>query len=1060
MISGMVREDSDVALEASHFAFLQQNKNVLGSNVLWRRKEQLEKWETSETNRLPSVRRLNRESKVKFTDADIFLSACLSGDLEEVGTLLDNGADINTTTVDGLTALHQAVIDGKPEMVQFLVDHGANLNAQDNEGWTPLHAAACCGNIDLVEYLCARGADLSVTNSDKELALDLAEEDDCRMVLEEEHHRQSIDPDECRNREILLMRRDAEQWLKDGEIQDNPHFRTGATALHVAAAKGYHDVMQLLLKAGANVNCRDRDGWTPLHAAAHWAEHEAAAILIQNGASFSELTNNVGVFANLVFLLNPGLGSLGETVLNVADKKIIEYLEGMQEQERSRLTSNNSVNVLIHANIPLKRSSSTTSVLRMSTEEKTKKTKLDEQDENKELREGHYSFVIEDKSPSPSVEVRLPFPSKQQLHDNSESSTEEERYLLMKDPHLTLFLKFIIFSTSRTSSEEKTASTFESKNSNTNRNLPSASQSVSLPQFEQGKTKNLPPDDKLSRTTSVPPLPSLTLANELKSSPEGQRNPTSCSSSTTISSSVSRSPSTESNSSTSLAQNHLRIKNHIPDKEFTTTKTTVSLEPSAQSNKTASIHQPAATSVPWMSLYRSSVIKGPLHPAFAHFQAAVRQAATGNKSQAVKNVCTVQATVPSLSRGTLATPPMEPNLPNESEAERRSKAKRQRDSRRSTQGVTREQLRVATTLAVRRNDKEKDKDKENETQVHEKNSSTSPSLESSTSNEVEKKVVEGRKDLETNSYCSLQTLPAVPRTTRRVTGPIRIDGLQADETSDDSVQSSGGDRLSACVTTPSLPSADLSELITATTSYNVRYSDLTSIASTQATLTNKLRPFAQHEDDFYCMLSFVEGILLIAFVSLIIVNLQLSFVSFQTNSVHIGGTKSTTVPLQIQNNRTKCQEIVDYKALYEKEKQETEKLRRRIEELSIEKSNSASKTSYLNRGLEGRLTSSSSLSKSLPSSIDSRERRSYEQRIAEMQYEIEELKKLEKTNASLRLENEALIRVLSKMSRQQSTPTWPRYLFDFQQLEHLRADNQKLKEENGALIRVISKLSK
>lgn len=67
-------------------------------------------------------------------------------------------------------------------------------------GWTPLHAAACCGNVDLVEYLCAEGGDISITNSDKELAVDLAEEDDCRLALEEEHHRQGISPDECRNR--------------------------------------------------------------------------------------------------------------------------------------------------------------------------------------------------------------------------------------------------------------------------------------------------------------------------------------------------------------------------------------------------------------------------------------------------------------------------------------------------------------------------------------------------------------------------------------------------------------------------------------------------------------------------------------------------------------------------------------------------------------------------------------------------------------------------------------------------------------------------------------------
>uniref|UniRef100_A0A0R3RKG5 ANK_REP_REGION domain-containing protein n=1 Tax=Elaeophora elaphi TaxID=1147741 RepID=A0A0R3RKG5_9BILA len=550
MNSGMVREDSDVALEASHFAFLQQNKSVLANNVLWKRKEQLVKWETSETNRLPSVRKLSHESK----DEDIFLSACLSGDLEEVQTLLNDGANINTTTVDGLTALHQAVIDGKPKMVQFLVEHGANVNAQDNEGWTPLHAAACCGNVDLVEYLCAEGADLSVTNTDKELAVDLAEEDDCRLALEEEHQRQGVNPDECRNRELAIMRRDAEQWLKDGEMHDHPHSRTGATALHVAAAKGYNDVMRLLLKAGADVNSRDRDGWTPLHAAAHWGEHEAAAILIQNGASFSELTNN------------------GETVLNVADKDIVEYLEGMQEKERLRLTSNSSVNVLVQSNTPLKRAGSTTSVLRMSTEEKTKKTKLDEQDEKKELKEGDYSFIIEDKSPSPSVEVLLPFPMKQQHPDTSESPSEEERSSSKLN--------------SEGCSEEKNASIAESKSSDTDKSGSCASESVSFSESDQ--KKGLTVEDRLTRvaTSAAPSTPAPTASafiSESKSSSEVLRNSASPSSSTTISSLTSRSASIDSNSSTVLPQNQSKLKSHSAEKEFTTT--TASLEPSTRFSK-------------------------------------------------------------------------------------------------------------------------------------------------------------------------------------------------------------------------------------------------------------------------------------------------------------------------------------------------------------------------------------------------------------------------------------------------------------------------------------------
>lgn len=37
----------------------------------------------------------------------MFLSACVSGDEDEVEDLLEKGANINTCTIDGVTALHQ-----------------------------------------------------------------------------------------------------------------------------------------------------------------------------------------------------------------------------------------------------------------------------------------------------------------------------------------------------------------------------------------------------------------------------------------------------------------------------------------------------------------------------------------------------------------------------------------------------------------------------------------------------------------------------------------------------------------------------------------------------------------------------------------------------------------------------------------------------------------------------------------------------------------------------------------------------------------------------------------
>ena len=79
-------------------------------NSLWRREEQIKRWDLSETNKEPPVPKDTAVAKIKFQDGCVFLAACSSCDTNEVEKLLKNGADINTANIDGLTALHQVCI--------------------------------------------------------------------------------------------------------------------------------------------------------------------------------------------------------------------------------------------------------------------------------------------------------------------------------------------------------------------------------------------------------------------------------------------------------------------------------------------------------------------------------------------------------------------------------------------------------------------------------------------------------------------------------------------------------------------------------------------------------------------------------------------------------------------------------------------------------------------------------------------------------------------------------------------------------------------------------------
>ncbi|XP_043586755.1 protein phosphatase 1 regulatory subunit 12A isoform X8 [Bombus pyrosoma] len=285
------------------------------SSALFKRAEQLKRWEQSETNREPTQPR-QVARKIKFSADCVFLAACAAGDKEEVVRLLQKGADINTGNVDGLTALHQACINDDLDMVEFLVEKGADINCGDNEGWTPLHATASCGFISIAKYLIEKGCNLAAVNYDGQLALDIAESVEMEDMLQQHISKAGIDCDQARSEEERSMLNDARAWQSGAAGKDSIHPKSGATALHVAAAKGYIDVMEILLQARCDVNAQDFDGWTPLHAAAHWGQLEACELLVENFCNM-----DIKNYAD-------------QTAFDIADSSILSALEELKAKQQ------------------------------------------------------------------------------------------------------------------------------------------------------------------------------------------------------------------------------------------------------------------------------------------------------------------------------------------------------------------------------------------------------------------------------------------------------------------------------------------------------------------------------------------------------------------------------------------------------------------------------------------------------------------------------------------------------------------------------------------------------
>jgi ankyrin repeat protein len=188
--------------------------------------------------------------------------ASITGNVDVVKLLLENGAKLDVKENKGMRPLHYAAYNGKTDIVNLLMRCGSNSNEPTFNGDTPLHLASQCGHADIVYQLLNFGADVRLTNTSFHSALDVACENGRTKIVE-----------------ILLQSGLCAQLIRDKSL-DLIDPKLSTTCLHLAAKNNHADIIRVLLLYGFDINRFTHQG-TALHEACRYGRYQAAKVLLE-----------------------------------------------------------------------------------------------------------------------------------------------------------------------------------------------------------------------------------------------------------------------------------------------------------------------------------------------------------------------------------------------------------------------------------------------------------------------------------------------------------------------------------------------------------------------------------------------------------------------------------------------------------------------------------------------------------------------------------------------------------------------------------------------------------
>jgi hypothetical protein len=187
------------------------------------------------------------------SDGDVILAA-RKGDVAALQRAVSHGADIDTPSTQGRTALHLAIMKGDVALFDEIVKLGANPAAVVDRDLHALSVAVVHkAPLPLLERLATAGFDITRPNADGFTALHAAAEVDHAVVV---------------------------PWLVAHGLPLEARTKHGHTALHVASALGHVEAARALVLAGADVRALSPSG-TPREVA--MAENRPALAAMFDG---------------------------------------------------------------------------------------------------------------------------------------------------------------------------------------------------------------------------------------------------------------------------------------------------------------------------------------------------------------------------------------------------------------------------------------------------------------------------------------------------------------------------------------------------------------------------------------------------------------------------------------------------------------------------------------------------------------------------------------------------------------------------------------------------------